>query len=425
MRLLTRTSLLITTISLFILFIGSIVFFQITRRIIDKQVNMELLSMMHSTMQNFDKNIANPPASFSYNTIIKRISPNKTIIPEFQDTTIYSTFEKKYIPNRVLVFTLTANRQNYQVEIFKSMLEPNTLLESITLATLVLAIVLIISIYFINRIIFRSIWRDFFTSLKKIENYDIKKLDNITLKNSEIIEFNTLNQVLTTLIGRIKKDFLNLKELTANTTHELQTPLAIIRSKAELLLQSDNLSENQTDLISGVLQSAHRLSKLNESLLLITKIENNQFARSEPVKMAETLKTHIENFQALIDYSHFQSDIRHGNIYINPLLLDVLLINLLKNAISYCNKKGEIYVNYIDYEFHVANSGKALEIPRERIFDRFVKSSENSESSGLGLCIVKKICDYYKLPVKYEYKSSMHHFTIDFSSLVEQLETVV
>ncbi len=219
MRLLTRTSLLITTISLFILFIGSIVFFQITRRIIDKQVNMELLSMMHSTMQNFDKNIANPPASFSYNTIIKRISPNKTIIPEFQDTTIYSTFEKKYIPNRVLVFTLTANRQNYQVEIFKSMLEPNTLLESITLATLVLAIVLIISIYFINRIIFRSIWRDFFTSLKKIENYDIKKLDNITLKNSEIIEFNTLNQVLTTLIGRIKKDFLNLKELTANTTH--------------------------------------------------------------------------------------------------------------------------------------------------------------------------------------------------------------
>ena len=221
------------------------------------------------------------------------------------------------------------------------------------------------------------------------------------------------------MIERINRDFINLKNLTSNTSHEIQTPLAIIRSKAELLLQSEDLSKEQANLICGIIKSSTRLSKLNESLLLITKIENNQFTESELVNPSETLKVQIENFKPLIDSKNqeLQSDINDGIIKINTLLLDVLLVNLLKNAIWHNIDNGFIRVEYIDFRLKVSNSGKEPEFPIERIFERFTKGGGRNESNGLGLSIVKMICDSYKIPVQYDFRDKLHIFEIEFVSL--------
>jgi len=134
----------------------------------------------------------------------------------------------------------------------------------------------------VNYIISRRLWLPFYETIKKINSYDIKNKTLITFPETNIAEFGKLNAVLSSMSQKIREDFFNLKEFTENASHEIQTPLAIIKSKIELLVQSENLSENQVELIQTIDQSVTRLSKLNSGLLLITKIENNQYAEIQP-----------------------------------------------------------------------------------------------------------------------------------------------
>jgi len=343
MRLLTKTSLLIITVSIFIFLIGNIVFFNVSKQMINNHVDTDLIYQMHRTIKEI-KTIDSDAFlnRFSDDVVIKTIEFSAIKNPAFSDTVLFSSIQKKFIPNRALTFTFPHENKNYQIVIYKSLLSSDKLIERITISSIIMFLTFAIVIYIMNQFIFGSVWSNFFSNLKKVENYDIKGRVKLELEASEIDEFSKLNTVLIQMVNRIQGDFENLKELTANTSHEIQTPLAIIKSKAEILLQSQNINEDELNIIASILSTTERLSKLNQSLLLMTKIENDQYCESVTVNLTKVIVKLISNFEMIFQAGKFQVKAEQENLSIlaNSVLIEVLISNLLKNAITHGKKGG-------------------------------------------------------------------------------------
>jgi len=321
----------------------------------------------------------------------------------------------------VLNFGYASAKGNFYIEIHKSLIDSLELIERVTLVWITLSFVLILAIFFLNKIIFKRTWKDFFEILQITESYDLKNPKNkITLKESEISEFNSLNEVLTRLLNRVETDYNNQKELTANSSHELQTPLAIIRSKAELLMQSPELNSVQHHLIQDILHATDHLAKLNRSLLTISKIDYNQFPETETLDITIVIESHLQQLQGLTEERgcHLIKSLEPCKIIINPILLDLLLVNLFGNAIIHnYGKGGKIFITLKNSLLTIANTGTDKALPEDKIFQRFFKKDQSSQSTGIGLSIVKKICDYYGLNISYSFQNKLHTFSLDFTDL--------
>ena len=100
---------------------------------------------------------------------------------------------------------------------------------------------------------------------------------------------------------KIRTDFVNLKEFTENASHEIQTPLAIIKSKLEMVLQDKSLNDKQYQQIQAAFESTIRLSKLNEALLLLSRIENQQFVGQKEIDFCLLLQTRVQYLEELFD----------------------------------------------------------------------------------------------------------------------------
>ena len=215
---------------------------------------------------------------------------------------------------------------------------------------------------------------------------------------------------------KIAKDYRNLKEFTENASHEMQTPLSIIQSKLELLIQSENLTAEQMQEVQVIYESAARLAKLNQALLLLAKIENSQFAEAKPVKLDEIIKTKLLFFEELIAHKNISVEVNLEPLTINihPILADILVSNLIGNAIKHNLEKGKLIVKLKGDELVIQNSGKPLTITPEQLFQRFRKADPASDSLGLGLAIVNEICIVYNYSIDYKYVDNLHSVSIGF-----------
>lgn len=420
MKLLSKTSLLIITGSIFIFWIGNLVFFRITREAINEHINNELMTQMAGVMTriNQGEEINELPGSYDQVSVISYDAASFRP-PLFSDTVLYSTSQQKFIAHRALHFSYMANDGNRDIIIFKSLLSSDALIERITLLSVALLIVFIIMIYILNRYIFTNVWSAFSNSLERLDIYDFNKPGGLVLPASEITEFDKLNRVLLEMADRIQSDYKSLKELTANTSHEIQTPLAIIRNKAELLLQSENLNETDLETVNSIINTTGRLSKLNQSLLLIAKIENKQFEDNEEIKLGEALEKYIDNLDVLINAGGFKvvSNLNDCSIRMNHMLLDILISNLLKNAITHGTKGCDIGVNLDNFVLEISNLGAPLSFSEDLLFKRFIKGSGKEGSTGIGLEIVRKISGYYRIEVAHSYTEGLHIFRLDFSNI--------
>jgi signal transduction histidine kinase len=217
------------------------------------------------------------------------------------------------------------------------------------------------------------------------------------------------------MMQKIQADFVNLKEFTENASHEIQTPLAIIKSKLEMVLQDKTLSDLQYQRIRAAFESANRLSKLNEALLLLSKIENRQFVETAEIDFCQLIHSRLEYLEELFALKQIEVMIhleKQVNFILNPLLADILINNLLSNALRHNKEKGEIIVSSENLEITISNTSQQGEINGSRMFRRFLKQTTASDSNGLGLAIAHEICNSYDLELNYSYINEMHCMTI-------------
>ena len=315
---------------------------------------------------------------------------------------------------RRLLFPITVKGQNFIASVTKSEESTRDLLWVILFLTLGLIVLLIITSFLINRFLLKRIWKPFTDSLSSIKQFNLFEPTVIRMQPTKITEFNELNESIQLMSEKVIRDYQSLKNFTDQASHEMQTPLAIINSKLDVLIQDPDLNEKSMMYLHDIYKAVHKLSRLGRSLLLLARIEDNQYSTREIVDMDELIREKESEFFEWIQSMELKVDqkLHHCSININRELADILVTNLFFNAIRHNEKTRSIRIETGKNSFSICNSGQAS-LDKKRIFSRFYKS-ENSEGSGLGLAIVRQICDQYGFQVVYSFETGYHCFRINF-----------
>jgi signal transduction histidine kinase len=277
-------------------------------------------------------------------------------------------------------------------------------------------LLLLIVVGITSVLVSKKILSPFNQVLHVIQRFNLRQSGPIQLPSTKTAEFRSLNGFLEKMTNKALDDYRALKEFTENASHELQTPLAIIRGKLELLLESD-ISDEQARLISSAHEAVERLSKTNQSLTLLTKLENQEYEVVESINLSKFLHPILFSLIELIEMKSItlETDIQENvQAYIHTSLAGILVMNLFSNAIRHNHENGVIRVKLTGSSFLIRNTGPKPEIPTEQLFLRFKKSNQSDDSSGLGLSIVKRICEVSKITVTYTYTEPWHSVELIF-----------
>lgn len=314
---------------------------------------------------------------------------------------------------RELLFPVRAGGQLYTASVATPEEETEDLLEWIMLVTAAMILLLLGTLFLANRLLLRRIWQPFYDTLEGIRQFNLSSHKPLPVRDTGIEEFKNLDSAVEQMTGKILKDYEVLKNFADNASHEMQTPLAIINSKLDLLIQDPGLGEKHLRQLQAMYDAVGRLSKLNQSLLLLTKIENNQFAHADPVALAPLIEEKMVQFEDLIGARNLTVHmlLDNGSLRMNAYLADILLNNLLINAIRHNRDGGHLDIRLQEDALLISNTGPALLFDPVTIFDRFTKGS-HSEGTGLGLAIVKQICDSYDFRLSYSYNDNIHSIRI-------------
>jgi signal transduction histidine kinase len=334
-------------------------------------------------------------------------------------TFLFDKDKGKLIPFRHLIAEGTSiKNRGYIVSIYKRLDETQNLIRNILLTMAFLFVFLMALLIFVNYFSSRSVWVPFYQTLQLLNRYDISQDHPLELSKSTTKEFLLLNKALMRMSKKIRRDYFSLKEFNENASHEMQTPLAIINSKLELLVQSEKLSEEQMHLIKPVYDATTRMSKLNQGLLLISKIDNNQFAATEKISIERIIEKNLENFEEIIQMKNIVVQKEYEGsamVTMNKSLAEILISNLITNSIKHNIQNGSIKILLTRDKLRISNTGQPLSIDPGKLFERFRKSDRTGDSVGLGLAIVKEIINLYQFTIEYGVTGNMHNMIIDFT----------
>ncbi|MEP6616219.1 MAG: HAMP domain-containing sensor histidine kinase [Ginsengibacter sp.] len=419
MRLLSkynRVNVFSTTI---VLLLSAICYYFFIRNALVKQLDKDLIIEEREVL-DFVKENKTLPESYVYKDEQEEFhpAPSSAITRSFSSVELFNVTHGENITYRQLRFIISADGKNYEVFIRKSQEETEDLIQLVLKITLLTVVALLVSLFLVNRFLLRKLWEPFNTTLAQMKQFNLSGGTQVVLENSDIDEFTELNGAVNVMTNRVSQDFDEIKNFTENASHEIQTPLAIINSKLELLSQSENLKEEQMNTIQSIFEAGHRLAKLNQSLILLTKIDNKQFRQNGPIDFSLVVHKHMDNFEELVAAKQIMvsCNIENGvQLLIHENLADVLVSNLVTNAIKHNIEKGTISITLTSNEFSVSNTGEPLDHDPAELFERFRKGRVSSESQGLGLSIAKKICEQYNFQITYSYADLLHTIKIMFN----------
>ncbi|MCB0836359.1 MAG: HAMP domain-containing histidine kinase [Bacteroidetes bacterium] len=357
-----------------------------------------------------------PPSNY-----IIRVSPVSDTFPllkNFTDTLIYEVYDDELIPYRDLDFTTPISRQKrYQITLRNILLDSDDLIVGLFFTISIIFILMIAGLFFVNQIISKRLWLAFFDTLAKIRRYKLEDRKAINLEASGIDEFNTLNEVIFAFTHQIEKDYIHLKEFNENVTHEMQTPLAVISNKMEQLMESPNLTEREINLVKAAYRECNKLSKMEKALSFMSKIENLEFRQMTRVNIRNIIENILDSFDEILNFKEIELKTTfHTEFYreLDPILVNVLFTNLVKNAVQHNKQGGFINIILDEQKFEIENSGEILHTNPEELFERFQKADKKSQSMGLGLAIAQKISRLYGFQLSYQYHEGKHKFSILF-----------
>lgn len=415
MKLLTKTTLYYLAFTLPLLLLSG--WFLYTR--IEKSLKEEIDEELQNSKELWIAHLKTMPAGSNIlllnNPFIQVEKVNSNDDQDlFADTLIYQPVEKENVPYRNLSSWFKKDNEQYKVSFQRSVLEQEDVFKNLILLMCFVFGGMLVLFLLINLYVNKKVWKPFNISLEKITSLNMQQLQAVHFDKTSIREFNALNTSLNAMTEKMNTHFISMKTFTQNASHEIQTPLAIIQSKLELLMQDSKLNEEQFLAISAAGEATQRLSRLNQSLLLITKIENNQFSATEKISIKGIVEKYLSFFAEMIEQKKVIAKAEISNdwqVFIHPSLADMLVSNLLSNALKYNRVGGEINIKIDAGFFSMGNSSDLTEIKEENIFRRFA-NHDTVAGNGLGLAIVKEICDTNNLLLSYKSAFGFHEFVI-------------
>ena len=421
MKLLQKTGYYFFGLSLLILLIGGIGVFYALSYLLDYEMDESLKHTRSVLLEELVKKEDLPPTLEIMDEIIDITEIQMGSNLEIFKDTLRQVKEKGKMEREVFRqyrYTEYINGKNYRIALHHSKFAEKNLLITITGLIVSSLIFILLLLNLLNRYLSQQIWRPFYHTINQIRNFSLSHRNNISAVPTNIDEFQTLNIALEQMAEKLLQDYRSLKQFTENASHEIQTPLAIILSQVELLLQGGKKDEKSLHHLHQIQQSAAKLSKLNKSLLLLIRIENHQFESAEKIALDKIIYQKLEALDLLIKAKSLkvEMDMQPVSIIANTDLADIIISNLLGNAIKHNIPKGTIDLLLTPNKLTIRNTGNALSLPANQLFERFRKADEAAKSLGLGLAIVKEICEVHGWKIGYEYQNGEHEIVINFET---------
>lgn len=416
MKLLSKLNTRYISYSLSVMVISGIFIYVIISHV----VNLELDEKLVAISQRIGQRLSAQGTADSIEPFVEIFQIKDTAESScFSDTIIKNEIEDELEKFRQLTVIQKINGNCYKLIIRESKLESEDLVKTLAGITLLAILFLTGTLILINRKVANSIWAPFYKNLQAIKGFSLHEHSPVLLEKTGITEFDALNDVLTSLTGQIITDFQNLKQFSEDASHEIQTPLAIISAKLENLQNDQKITGKQFETISSVQAAVQRLSKLNRELILLSKIENNQFIAVEKINPGIIIREKLAEFQELIEIQGISVETQFSDDIIiesNPVLVELLINNLISNSINHNVPNGLIRIIQNRNSLEIQNTSRAEIVHPERLFSRFYKENMSSKSVGLGLAIVHKICEIQKWQVSYTRIGDKHCFRVLFNA---------
>ncbi|MBS1759510.1 MAG: HAMP domain-containing histidine kinase [Bacteroidetes bacterium] len=329
----------------------------------------------------------------------------------------YDSLIEEVVPYRILETNMLVQDKHYRIRLTVSIVEKEELIEGIVKMAVIVLACIIAGLYLINWYVSKKIWKPFYKILHTLNHFRVDAATEIVLPKSDVSEFSDLNTAIKNLANTNLQVYKSQKEFTENASHEMQTPLAMTQAKIDLLMQTIPLTEQQCELISGLSSINRRISLLNKNLLLLAKLDNNQFVDRENISVIDVCKKVLEQYKFQADQKNIELKTEWQNDRIlstNKILFEILLGNLMNNAIRHNQENGKIVIQVLSNAIVIANTSSNKELNTNQLFRRFQKQSNETGGTGLGLTIAKKIADYMHWDLKYNYVDTMHQFSIEY-----------
>ena len=426
MKLVYKTIIINIIVSLTVLFVGEWSVYAFLKQKINEEATEHLLTEQRSLVEK----LSNGADAHSFvNNIgdainVEEITIIKYSQPTIEDVVLGETYEEgeeegenaEGFMSKKIIFDVTNSGKNYRVSVFKNTDEGEGL-ESHTLMILFISgIIMLAVITLINIIVYNKLFFPVYALIRKMNAFSIQKLHKIEPPKTNTYEFQKLAEIISTMSQKNIDDYVVMKEFTENMAHEVQTPLAVISSKIEQCLQDKNLSENQALLLGEANKSLNKLFNLNKGLSLLSKLDNKQYHTTNTININTIVKERIGYFSDFIENKKIQLSELYSNdivITMDAALAEIVIDNLLKNAIKHNFENGKIFIKTEGKTLLISNTGEAPIVSTEHYFNRFYSKNAN-ESLGLGLSIVKKIIEYYHFKINYVYSNEEHQISINF-----------
>lgn len=417
MKLASRYNRVNLVVSLIVLLLTGVIYYIVIHFILTEKLDRDLRIEEDEIRAYVSKYRKLPlPGDFQDQKVSYRpLKKADSLVRTFSNCVYLNEKENEAEPGRSLLTYIVVNKQLFEVTVVKSRLEAEVLVKLIFLITLGITTFLLLLLFLINRFLLNSLWRPFYGMLDQMKAFNLADKNEINAEFSKVDEFTELNQAVLAMSQRVKQDYKELKSFTDNASHEMMTPLAVINSKLDTLLQTAGFSDQQGELIEDIYLAIGRLSRLSHSLLLLAKIENNLIKNEELIDLKELLNQKARQFQELLQSNEISIslNLEAKTVSMSKYLADILLNNLMSNAIRHNLKSGHIDILLSADQLIFSNTGIAVALDDTRTFERFNKTA-SSEGMGLGLAISRQICNLYRFKLSYQYENGRHSFIISF-----------
>lgn len=407
--------------SLVLLLVIAPLFYLITQKLNIDEADEGLILRKNEFVLNTDLKESDIVLWNNFNRDIK-INETKELKEDLLfDTVYFDKLSNEMEPYRELNSPIVIEGHSYTLSAKINLVETEDLVISIAVLFLILITLLLAGLFLITKKLSTNIWEPFYSLLQQIELFEIDKQTPLHYRESNIEEFNRLNQSIEKLINKNLIIYKSQREFVENAAHELQTPLAIFQSKIDNLLQRSDINREQSKLLDSLNDSVSRLNRLNRNLLLLSKIDSPQFSNVTSFSLKELIEKHLDFFkeQALPKKIEIRIQINDDILLkANTVLTEILINNLFLNAIRHNIEDGHINIILNKDELTFSNTGNFETLSTDKLFTRFSKTTSSQNGNGLGLAIIKKITDLNNWNINYNYTTNIHQFIIQFKIVI-------
>lgn len=421
MNLINKFTIWYIAITTLVLLLGGIIFFKAILFELDREAQRRLNSWINSAVYQLEHGVPAEELHTNHLTITE-LAFDRPLIPYHESDSLGLFAPRQRGLDRKLTISASykIDGRHYFISTYDFIAEPDEIADGIRKSLIAILILLLILMTLASRLISNRILAPFHQAVQAIKSFNLKRQDPIKLISTQTAEFKELNHFLEKMTIKAVDDYRILKEFSENASHEIQTPLAIIRGKLELLMETE-INEEQASYIMAIHNAVQKLSSVNYSLVLLAKLENQEYTTTEQIDFSTVTENSKAFFQELMAVKSIRLETyieAYVDLAIHPFLADILVNNLISNAIRHNIPNGAIRITLSKQSLVVENTGNPPDVPTEELFKRFRKNNQSSDSTGLGLSIVKQICDLCHFTVHYTYADGLHTVEVKFPPAV-------